>query len=139
MTQPDDGRRGHGVPGFSAQESLRAQLLSDALGNCLPLTHVTSVMSHEDLAASLRVQQDLALRTIRSLLDDRLVQIGDISGASDERIVPWDLSIDDTMDRIYDLFVNHYDEPALWEFTIWLGLTPAGERLAHQLRNPARD
>ncbi len=96
-----------------------------------------AVLSDEDLAAPLAVQQDLALRAIRSLLDDGLMQIGDIMGASDERIVPWDLPIDAAMQRVYDLFVAHYDEPALWEFTIWLGLTPAGEQLAHRLRNHA--
>jgi hypothetical protein len=137
MTQPDEKRCDQSR--FSAQDSLRVRLLSDARGNCLPMAHVTSVMRREDLAHTPAARQDLALRTIRSLLDDGLIEIGDILGASDERIVPWDLSVDAAMERVYDLFIGHYDEPALWEFTIWLGLTPAGERLAHALIGQAVD
>jgi hypothetical protein len=96
------------------------------------MAHVTSVMRREDLAHTPAARQDLALRTIRSLLDDGLIEIGDILGASDERIVPWDLSVDAAMERVYDLS-SATTTPALWEFTIWMGLTPAGERLAHAL------
>ncbi|RUP03450.1 MAG: hypothetical protein EKK34_18460 [Mycobacterium sp.] len=139
MNQPDDGCGEQGSTGHSAEGSLRRQLLSDAQGNCLPMAHIAGVISREKLADSLAAQQDLALHTIRSLLTDGLMEIGDVLGASDERIVPWDLSIDATMDRVYDLFVRHYDERALWDLTIWLGLTPAGERQAHRLRGEAAD
>jgi hypothetical protein len=50
-------------------------------------------------------------------------------------VVPWDLSIDAAMDRLYDLFVGHYDEPTLWDLAIWLQLTPDGERLAESLED----
>ncbi|VAZ79268.1 hypothetical protein [Mycobacterium persicum] len=139
MTQPDDERRKRGQSGFSAQDSLRRRLLSDAEANCLPMAHVMGLILREHLAESLTAQQDVALRTIRSLLDDGLMEIGDILGASDERIVPWDLSIDAVMKRIYDLLVRHYEERGLWDFTIWLGLTPAGKRLARELQGEAAD
>jgi hypothetical protein len=42
-------------------------------------------------------------------------------------------SLDAAMERIHDLFIGHYDEPDLWEFTIWLGLTSAGKQFAHEL------
>lgn len=61
------------------------------------------------------------------------MKIGDIFGASDERVVPWDLSIDAAMDRVRDLFVDHYDEPDLYDFRIWLQLNPAGEQAARAL------
>ncbi|ORA08306.1 hypothetical protein [Mycobacterium arosiense] len=98
------------------------------------MAHVTSVMRREQLADTVAGQQDVVLRTIRSLLDDGLMKIGEILGASDERVVPWNLSIDAAMDHVYDLFVGHYDEPTLWDLTIWLELTPEGERLAKSLR-----
>ena len=50
MSQPDDGRREPHESGLSAQDSLRVRLLSDAVGNCLPMAQVTSVMTREDLA-----------------------------------------------------------------------------------------
>ncbi|BBZ70197.1 hypothetical protein [Mycobacterium paraseoulense] len=134
MTQPDDRRLGHDEAERNAQDRLRRRLLFDAVGNCLPMAHVTSVMRREQLADTVAAQQELVLRTIRSLLDDGLMKIGDILGASDERVVPWDLSIDAAMDRLRDLFVGHYDEPTLWDLAVWLQLTPDGERLAESLQ-----
>jgi hypothetical protein len=135
MTQPNDRHPEYGDAKCSAQDRLRIRLLSDAVGNCLPMAHVTSVMRREQLADTIADQQDVVLRTIRSLLDDGLMKIGDILGASDERVVPWDLSIDAAMDRVYDRFVGHYDEPALWDLAIWLQLTPKGEQVAESVRD----
>lgn len=101
------------------------------------MAHVTSVMARHDLVDTPAAQQELVLRTIRSLLDDGLMEIGDILGASDERIASWDLPPAEAVKRVHDLFVGHHDEPALWEYTIWLGLTSAGERLARELRSQA--
>ena len=67
------------------------------------------------------------------------MEIGNIPGASDERIESWNLAPAAAIDRVHDLFVGHHDEPASWEYTIWLGLTPAGERLARELRSQACD
>lgn len=135
MTQPDDQHLGHDNPGINAEEFLRNELLLDGLAMCVPMAQVTSVTKRHRLAPTGAAEQNLVLRTIRSLLDDGLMKIGDILGASDERVVPWDLSIDAAMDRVYDLFVGHYDEPALWDLTIWLQLTPKGERLAESLKD----
>jgi hypothetical protein len=49
MTQPHDERRERDEPRFSSQDSLRALLLSDALGNSLPTAHVTSVIGRENI------------------------------------------------------------------------------------------
>lgn len=135
MTQPDDRHHEHDKPGFNAEEFLRNELLLDGLAMCVPMAQVMSVMRREQLADTVAAQQNLVLRTIRSLLDEGLMKIGDILGASDERVVPWDLSIDAAMDRVHDLFVGHYDQPTLWDLTIWLQLTPEGERLAESLKN----
>ncbi|OBC00339.1 hypothetical protein [Mycobacterium sp. 852002-40037_SCH5390672] len=132
MTQ-SDGR--HHESGIRAEEFLRKRLLLDGLAMCVPMAHVTSVMRREQLADTVAGQQDVVLHTIRSLLDDGLMKIGEILGASDERVVPWDLSIDAAMDRVRDLFVGHCDEPTLWDLTIWLQLTPEGERLAESLQS----
>jgi hypothetical protein len=135
MTQPDDRDHEHDRPGLNAEEFLRNELLLDGLAMCVPVAQVTSVMSREHLADTVAAEQNLVLRTIRSLLDDGLMKIGDILGASDERVVPWDLSVDAAMDRVHDLFVGHYDEPSLWDLAIWLQLTPEGERLAQCLKS----
>ncbi|OBH59680.1 hypothetical protein A5682_00065 [Mycobacterium mantenii] len=134
MTQPDDQHLEDDKPGTGGEEFLRNELLLDGLAMCVPMAQVTSVTKRNHLADTVVAEQNLVLRTIRSLLEDGLMKIGDILGASDERVVPWDLSIDDAMDRVVDLFVGHYDEPTLWDLTIWLQLTPEGERLAESLK-----
>ncbi|BBY37730.1 hypothetical protein MMAN_18640 [Mycobacterium mantenii] len=135
MTQPDEQHLENDKPGTDAKEFLRNELLLDGLAMCVPMAQVTSVTKRNHLADTVVAEQNLVLRTIRSLLEDGLMKIGDILGASDERVVPWDLSIDDAMDRVHDLFVGHYDEPTLWDLTIWLQLTPEGERLAESLKS----
>lgn len=103
------------------------------------MAQLTSVIDRKGLADTVSARQDLVLRTIRSLLDDGLMKIGDILGASDERVVPWDLTTDAAMDRVRDLFVDHYSERTLWDFTIWFQLTPTGERLARTLTDQPAD
>jgi hypothetical protein len=139
MTRPDNGHRDRYERGFNAENFLRNELLLDGTAMCVPMAHVESVISREHLAGTLVARQQLALQTIRSLLDDGLMKIGDIVGASDERVVPWDLTIDAAMERVRDLFVDHYDERTLWDLTIWLQLTSAGERLARALKDESAD
>jgi hypothetical protein len=139
MTRPDGGHHDRYERDFNAENPLRNELLLDGTAMCVPMAHVESVINREDLAGTVVARQQLALRTIRSLLDDGLMKIGDILGASDERVVPWDLTIDAAMERVRDLFVDHYNERTLWDLTIWLQLTPAGERLARALKDESAD
>jgi hypothetical protein len=136
MTDSDEAR---GADSRSAQEQLRAKLLNSGLYDWVPLIEVKTKISHYHLAETLSAQQDLALQTIRSLLEDGLMQIGELPGPDDEEFPAWDLSIDAAMERLYDRFVRHYEDPELWEFCIWLGLTESGRRLAKNLGSGAAD
>lgn len=122
-----------------AESTLRNVLLCQAVGNCLPMTHIASALRPEDLGETVTDRQNVVLRTIRSLLDDGVMKVGDILSGSDERVVPWDLTTDDAMERVRDLFVDHYNELTLWDFTIWFQLTPTGERLARTLTDQPAD
>jgi hypothetical protein len=139
MTRADDGHRDRDERGFNAENFLRNELLLDGTAMCVPMAHVDSVISREHLAGDVVARQQLALHTIRSLLDDGLMKIGDIRGASDESVVPWNLTIDAAMERIRDLFVDHYHERTLWDLTIWLQLTRAGERFARALKDESAE
>jgi hypothetical protein len=61
-------------------------------------------------------------------MEDSLIPIGDLPGP-DGKFPAWNLPINAAMERVYDHFVRHYDDPTLWEFSIWLGLTDSGKRL----------
>lgn len=78
MTEPDKVARANAEA--AAQEQLRTELLTSGLYDWVPMIEVTTTIAHYHLAETLSQQQDLALRTIRSLLDDGLMQIGDLPG-----------------------------------------------------------
>jgi hypothetical protein len=109
----------------------REQLLRDALGDCLPLAHIDSVARRVE-AESLSARQELSIAAVRSLIEDGLMVVGDIVGASDERVEPWNMSLDDAMAQIRDDYIVHHEDGS-WVFGIWFALTDSGERAAEAL------
>jgi hypothetical protein len=116
----------------NAYERLRAELLIGGLSDWVSLAEVQQIISHFQLAEADSERQDLVLRTIRSLLNDGLMQIGELPGP-DRKFPAWE-PIDVAMDRLRERFVDHYAEPTSWDYSIWLGLTDAGRPVANALR-----
>jgi hypothetical protein len=120
------------MTGTNDYDALRDQLLRDASGGeCLSVAHVDHV-ARRVAPDSLTARQELITGTVRSLIDDGLIVIGNIDGGSDERVEPWDLSLDDAMARIYDEYVVHHDDRN-WIWRTWFALTDSGERAAEAL------
>jgi hypothetical protein len=115
-----------------ADERLRAELLISGLSDWVSLAEVQQVISHFDLADTDKERQDLTLRAIRSLLEVGHIQIGELPGP-DGRFPAWE-PIEVAMDRLRERFVDHYNEPASWDHSIWLGLTDMGRPVAEALR-----
>jgi hypothetical protein len=129
----EDGSMTHDTPrDQNAYERLRAELLISGLSDWVSLAEVQQIISHFQLADPDRERQDLVLRTIRSLLNDGLMQIGELPGP-DGKFPAWE-PIDVAMDRLRERFVDHYAEPTSWDYSIWLGLTDAGRPVANALR-----
>src|SRR5262245_51424857 len=118
--------------GRDAYKRLRAELLTSGLSDWVSLAEVQQIITHFQLADSDTDRQDLTLTTIRSLLEDGLMQIGELPGPG-EAFPAWE-PIGVAMDRLHERFVGHYDEPASWDYSIWLGLTEAGGRAAKEPR-----
>jgi hypothetical protein len=106
--------------------------LTSGLSDWVSLAEVQQIISHLQLADTDSERRDLALRTIRSLLKDGLMQIGELPGP-DGTFPAWE-PIDLAMDRLRERFVGHYAEPASWDYSIWLGPTEAGLPVAKLLR-----
>jgi hypothetical protein len=134
MTHSDEARRAGNRSVSAAQERLRTELLTSGLHDWVPLIEVKTAITHYNLAETIPAQQSLALQTLRSLLEDGLMQIGDLPGTG-ENFPAWNLTVDAAMERVHDRFVRHYGDPEAWEFSIWLGLTESGKRLAENLVN----
>jgi hypothetical protein len=113
---------------MNAQERLRARLLINGLYDDVPLAEIESVIITDKLAETLVEQQELALSSTRSLLDDGLMVF-----YGNEN-----LSVDEAMAKVHDLYVTRYDDPGAWVFAMWLKLTDAGKRAAKALE-AARD
>ena len=45
----------------------------------------------------------------------------------------WGCSTDEAMQRVRDLYIDHYDDVDVWIWRVWLDLTETGEKLARQL------
>jgi hypothetical protein len=115
-----------------ALERLRAELLISGLSDWVSLAEVQQVISHFQLADTDKERQDLTLRTIRSLLEDGLMQIGELPGP-DGTFPAWE-PVELAIDRLHERFVGHYAERTSWDYSIWLGLTEAGRPVANALR-----
>jgi hypothetical protein len=115
-----------------AHERLRAELLISGLSDWVSLAEVQQIISHLQLADTEKERKDLTLSTIGSLLHDGHMQIGELPGP-DGRFPAWE-PIDVAMDCLRERFVDHYSEPASWDYSIWLGLTDAGRPVATALR-----
>jgi protein involved in temperature-dependent protein secretion len=137
MTQPDDAR-GESPASMTAQDRLRKEMLTSGLYDWVPLAEVDSIILDNHLTETLSARQDLALKTIRSLVEDGLMEIGDLPSQG-SRLVAWGVSLDAALARISGRFVAHYDDAAMWGFSIWLGLTDAGERVARELEGKTAD
>ncbi|MBV8180473.1 MAG: hypothetical protein JO045_17070 [Mycobacterium sp.] len=82
--------------------------------------------------------QDETLATIRSLVGDGLFVLGDLSRETG-RVVLWSGPLDESIQKISDVYVAKYDDPPAWVWSAWMELTDNGERLARALEEDARD
>src|SRR3954471_3688087 len=86
----------------NTDERLRAELLKSGLSDWVSLAEVQQIVSHFQLADTDTERQDLVMRTIRSLLIDDLIQIGELPGPN-ETFPAWEPT-DAAMDRLRERF-----------------------------------
>jgi hypothetical protein len=110
----------------------REKILIQGLIDWVSLAHVHSDVLQENRTASSSEVQQKTLDTIRSFVADGLFELGDLSGEGG-RFVAWDTPLDESMKRIYDLYVKHFDNNSLWIWECWLNLTDKGEQVAQPL------
>jgi hypothetical protein len=112
----------------TAQAVLRNSILAGGRDDWVSMAEVRGCISRGRLADSASERQRLMLQTIRSLLQDGLVEVGDIPGPSDPGFLVWPGTLDDLMAGLTDRIVNQYVDPDLWEYSTWLNLTPKGHQ-----------
>jgi hypothetical protein len=119
----DDSRRQESA--MTARETLRTELLTSGLSDEVPLAEVETVINRLQLTKTTAERQELALSTMRSLVADGLVQF-----------YGWeDLPLEEAMARVTERYVDQYDDPSGWVFSVWLKLTDAGKGVATALKD----
>jgi len=120
-------------PGNTAPDVLRGDILASGRDDWVSMAAVQSRISRRQLADSAAERQRLVVDTVRSLLLDGLVEVGDIPGRGDPGFKPWPGTVDEVMTRFTDRFVTHHEDRLGWEYTIWLNLTEKGEQASNAI------
>jgi hypothetical protein len=112
--------------------SAREEVLLRGLIDWVALERVHNSVARENAGAPLAVIQDKVLDLIRSLVTDGLFEVGDLATA-DNRFRAWDTTLDESIDRIRDVYVKKFDAESAWWFCCWLDLTEEGQKVAEAL------
>ena len=114
--------------GATAQDTLRDDILAGGHDDWVSMAEVRGCISRGRLAESASERQQLMLQTIRSLLSDSLVEVGDIPAPGNPGFLVWPGTVDEVMEGLTERIVGRYDDPDSWEYSTWLNLTPEGQQ-----------
>ena len=117
----------------AAQELLRNDILAYGLYESVSMADVRGCLDRRGLATAPAVRQQLILDTVRSLLADGLIDVGNIPGPDDPGFLAWPGDIDEVVRQLADRVVDRWEDPDSWEYSTWLNLTPAGQITAAQV------
>ena len=120
-------------PRTTAQEWLRNDILAGGRDDWVSMADVQGRISRRCLADSASERQQLILQTIRSLLEDDLIEVGNIPAPNDPGFLVWPGTIEEVMRRLAERIVDRYDDPDSWEYSTWLNLTADGERASAEI------
>ena len=121
-----------------ALEKVRNELLTDGLVDYVDLGAVDSQVGRHNPSASVSELQRETLETIRALVSEGLFELGDLSGEGGGLLV-WSGSLDESLQKISDAYVTHYDDKPGWVWSAWMELTDKGEQVARALQEGAKD
>jgi hypothetical protein len=117
-------------PEMTAQDTLRADILAIGLDDFVSMADVHTCIFDGLLADFSTETRQLVVNTVRSLLEDGLVVVGDIPGPNDPGFNAWPGTVDEVMKRFVDIFVGCHEDPIQWRYRIWLDLTAKGRRVS---------
>ncbi|MGA8330974.1 MAG: hypothetical protein WB777_16990 [Mycobacterium sp.] len=121
------------------QDALRVCILQSGHNDFVSMADVQACICDGFLAELSAEHQQLVVDTVRSLLEDGLVEVGDIPGRNDPGFKPWPGTRDEVVARFIDRFVGHYDDERQWQYTIWLNLTAKGQQASNDIVGYAPD
>jgi hypothetical protein len=126
-------------PRTVTKDALREDILASGHDDFVSMADVQACIFDGLLADLSTEHQRLVVDTVRSLLEDGLVEVGVIPGRNDPGFKPWPGTVDEVMERFVDLFVGHHDDKLKWQYAIWLNLTAKGEQASAEIVRKTSD
>jgi hypothetical protein len=80
----------------------------------------------------LSVIQEKVLDLIRSLVTDGLYVVGDLA-TEDHRFGAWDTPLEESLQRIREVYTKEFDDESAWWFICWPRLTEKGRQVAETI------
>lgn len=119
--------------GDTARDSLRADILEIGLDDFVSMADLQACLFDGKLVDLSAEHQWLVVDTVRSLLADGLIEVGNIPGRNDPGFKPWPGTVDEVMTQFIARFIDQHSDPMQWQHSIWLNLTAKGELVSKAL------
>jgi hypothetical protein len=110
----------------------RDSVLLRGLIDWVALDRIHKYVARENSGESVSVIQDKTLDLIGSLASDGLFDVGDLTGPGN-RFVAWKTPVNDSIERIREVYVMRFDDQNTWPWFCWLELTEKGQRVAEAI------
>jgi hypothetical protein len=116
--------------------SARDEVLRWGPVDWVELDRIHWYVARENPDQSLSVIQNKTLGLIYSLMSDGMFKLGDLN--DDCRFAAWNTPLDESMQRIRDVYVTNFDDQNTWPWFCWLDLTEKGEQVAEAIEASAQ-
>ncbi|OBK39731.1 hypothetical protein A5658_23840 [Mycobacterium sp. 1245111.1] len=112
--------------------SARDEVLLRGLIDWVALERIHSIVAQENPGQPLAIIQDKVLGLIRSLVSEGLFEVGNLS-SSTGRFSAWHTTLDESIERIREVYTSKFDDEPAWWFYCWLDATEEGLKVAEAI------
>jgi hypothetical protein len=112
--------------------SAREEVLRWGLDDWVELDRVHLCVGQENAGQPISVIQNKTLELIHSLVSDGMFVLGDVKRGVG--FTAWNTSLDESMERIRDVYVTNFEDENTWMWFCWLDATEAWLEAARALR-----
>lgn len=112
----------------------REHVLIRGLADWIALDRIHWDVAEANKGEPITVVQSATLNLIRTLVEEGLCEVGDLSGDGG-RFLAWDSSIDDVIAQIRSAYVTNFEDQNSWPWMCWLDLTDAGTAVAQAVES----
>jgi hypothetical protein len=114
------------------RDNTRKELLLSGLADWVHLCEIHHQVQQDNPGLTVEEVQRETLDTIRSLVSDGLVEVGNLAPGG--RFAAWDTPLEESLERIAAAYIDNFEHETGWLWVFWLSLTDEGRRRAEALQ-----